>query len=46
MTNQLNSDITFLLTEINELKKFNESFEKDNANNKIDELLGKITNFK
>jgi dynein heavy chain, axonemal len=28
------------------LKKFTESFEKDDANGKIDELLGRVTNFK
>lgn len=46
MTNQLNSDTNILITEIQQLKKFTESFEKDDANQKIDELLMKLTNFK
>lgn len=46
MIQQLNTDINNLLTEIAELKKFTESFERDDANLKIDELLGRLTNFK
>lgn len=46
MIQQLNTDIANLLTEIGELKKFTESFEKDDANAKIDELLARIANFK
>lgn len=46
MIQQLNTDINNLLNEINLLKKFTESFEKDDANAKIDELLGRVTNFK
>lgn len=46
MTQQLNTDINNLLNEIQELKKFTESFEKDDANAKIDELLARIANFK
>ncbi len=46
MIQQLNTDINNLLAEIADLKKFNESFERDEANLKIDELLGRLTNFK
>jgi uncharacterized protein YlxW (UPF0749 family) len=46
MTMQLNSDINTLQKEIEDLKRFTESFEKDDANNKIDELLEKLTQFK
>lgn len=46
MIQQLNTDIANLLNEISELKKFTQSFEKDDANAKIDELLARITNFK
>jgi hypothetical protein len=42
MTTQLNNDLNNLVNEINELKKFNAGFEKDDANRKIDELLAKI----
>lgn len=46
MIQQLNTDINNLLNEIGELKKFTENFEKEEANNKIDELIARITNFK
>lgn len=46
MTTQLNSDINTLQKEIEDLKRFTESFEKDDANAKIDELLEKLTQFK
>ena len=36
MITQLNTDINNLLKEIEDLKKFTESFEKDDANAKID----------
>lgn len=36
MTNQLNNDLNNLLNDINDLKKFSASFEKDDANNRID----------
>ena len=46
MANQLNLDINTLANEIGELKKFNENFEKDEANTKIEELLSRIREFK
>lgn len=45
-TNKLNNDINNLLNEINELRKFSANFEKDDANNKIDGFLEKITEYK
>ncbi len=36
MTTQLNADIITIQKEIEDLKRFTESFEKDDANNKID----------
>lgn len=36
MTNQLNNDINALLNDINDLKKFTASFERDDANAVID----------
>lgn len=46
MTNQLNNDINALLNDINDLKKFNASFEKDDANAIIDELMERIDGYK
>ena len=46
MTNQLNTDINNLVNEINDLKRFNIRYEVDDANNKIDQLLTRISDCK
>lgn len=45
LTAELDKDINEITLEISNLKKFTESFEKDEANAKIDELLAKISEF-
>lgn len=46
MITQLNTDINTLHKEIEDLKRFTESFESPDANAKIDELLEKLSQFK
>jgi predicted TIM-barrel fold metal-dependent hydrolase len=46
MIEQQHSDITTLLNDISELKKFTLAFEMEEANAKVDELLARISNFK
>ena len=46
LTTELEKDINEITVQISNLKKFTESFQKDEANTKIDELLAKISEFK
>ena len=46
MITQLNTDITIIHKEIDDLKRWSESFESPDANAKIDEILEKLSQFK